>query len=160
MFLERYHDVLKPGGRLVTIMDDSLLGSARHRQLREWIRRRWIVRAIVSLPGDAFQCSQARVKTSVLVLEKRASANRDQPSVFMYYCTAVGVGDAPRQRVLPLDEANRQAAQSEIEQVAALFDKVQGAGAEPGCGLTTSDDQTVILWDVSNPNQPHQLGHP
>lgn len=130
MFLERYHDLLKPGGRLVTIVDDSLLGSAKHRQLREWVRRRWLVRAVVSLPGDAFQRSQARVKTSVLVLEKRASANQNQPSVFMYYCTAVGVDDAPRQRVLPVDEENRRKAQSEIAQVSALFDAFHNGSSE------------------------------
>jgi type I restriction enzyme M protein len=130
MFLERYLDLLKPGGRLVTVVDDSLLGSVRHRQLRTWIRRRWIVRAVVSLPGDAFQRSQARVKTSVLVLEKRVSAHQDQPSVFMYYCTAVGVDDAPRQRVLPVDEANRQAAQREIARVSALFDAFHNGRSE------------------------------
>ncbi len=122
LFLERYHDMLKPGGRLVTVVDDSLLGSARHRKLRTWIRARWLVRAVVSLPGDAFQRSQARVKTSILVLEKRATAKQDQPNVFMYYCTAVGVDDAPRQRVLPIDEENRRHASAEIKRVTQLYE--------------------------------------
>lgn len=122
MFLERYYDLLKVGGRLITIIDDSLLGSARHEKLRDWIRHRWLIRAVVSLPGDAFQRSQARVKTSILVLEKRGYENADQPSVFMYYCTAVGVDDAPRQRVLPIDEENRRKAQAEVARVSELFD--------------------------------------
>lgn len=122
LFLERYHGLLKEGGRLVTVIDDSILGSPRHRQLRAWIRDNWLVRAVVSLPGDAFQRSQARVKTSVIVLEKRSGAvQQDQPAVFMYYCTAVGVDDAPRQRVLPIDEVNRQRAEREIEAVRQLY---------------------------------------
>lgn len=139
MFLERYHDLLKPAGRLVTIVDDSLLGSARHRQLRDWIRRRWLVRAVVSLPGDAFQRSQARVKTSVLVLEKRLSAKQDQPSVFMYYCTAVGVDDAPRQRVLPIDEENRRRAQGEIAEVSGLFDAFHNGRSEAAPWMVPAD---------------------
>src|SRR5439155_306322 len=122
MFLERYHDLLRPGGRLVTVVDDSLLGNPRYRRLRDWIRKRWLVRGVVSLPGDAFQRSQARVKTSLLVLEKRVSADQSQPSVFMYYCTAVGIDDPPRQRILPIDEENRRKAEHEIKEASVLFE--------------------------------------
>ena len=122
LFLERYHGLLVEGGRLITVVDDSILGSSRHKALRQWVRDRWLVRAVVSLPGDAFQRSQARVKTSVLVLEKRAlRESQSQPSAFMYYCTAVGVDDAPRQRILPMDEVNRGHAKQEIKEVAELY---------------------------------------
>ena len=122
LFLERYYDLLRPGGRLVTVIDESLLGSHTYKELRAWIRRRWLIRAVVSLPGDAFQRSQARVKTSVIVLEKRSSATQTQPAIFMYYCKAVGVDDPPRQRVLPVDETNRRLAADEIREVARLYD--------------------------------------
>ncbi|MEV4312991.1 N-6 DNA methylase [Actinocrispum sp. NPDC049592] len=123
MFLERYHDLLKPGGRLITVIDDSLLGANRYRPLRDWIRRNWLVRAVVSLPGDAFQRSQARVKTSVIMLQKRLSQEEEQPAVFMYYCTAVGIDDPPRQRVLPIDEINRKKAIDEIRRVGKLYEE-------------------------------------
>lgn len=135
MFLERYHDLLKPGGRLVTVIDDSLLGAKRYEGLRTWIRDNWIVKAVVSLPGDAFQRSQARVKTSLIVLQKRSSDVESQPSVFMYYCTSVGVDDAPRQRVLPIDEVNRKLALEEIERVGRLFDDF--AEGRPGAAKWT-----------------------
>ncbi len=122
MFLERYWDLLAPKGRLVTVVDDSILGASRHKRVREWIKRRWIIKAVVSLPGDAFQRSQARVKTSVIVLQKRESDAEEQPSVFMYYCTAVGVDDAPRQRILPIDEENRRKAAVEVENVKRLYE--------------------------------------
>lgn len=89
--------------------------------MREWLRERFIVRAVISLPGDAFQRSQARVKTSLLLLEKRTDESQQQPPVFMYYCTAVGVDDSPRQRVLPIDELRRKQADQEIERVVDLY---------------------------------------
>lgn len=147
MFLERYHDLLGPKGRLVTVVDDSILGSSRHRRVRDWIRRRWIIKAVVSLPGDAFQRSQARVKTSVIVLQKRESAAEQQPSVFMYYCTAVGVDDAPRQRVLPIDEENRKKATEEIDRVIRLYEAFQ-RGAPEAASWTVPAEALVDRLDV------------
>jgi len=121
MFLERYHDLLGPRGRLVTVVDDSILGAPRHKRVRQWIRDHWIIRGVVSLPGDAFQRSQARVKTSLLLLEKRQSADEAQPDVFMYYCSWVGIDDPSRQRILPVDEENRRRASAEIQEVTALY---------------------------------------
>lgn len=122
MFLERYLDLLKPGGRMVTVVDDGILGGDSYVAVRAWIKQKAIIRAVVSLPGDAFQRSQARVKTSLLLLEKRRVGDISQPAVFMYYCSAVGVDDAARQRVLPIDYENRQRADEEIVRVNALYD--------------------------------------
>lgn len=122
MFLERYHDLLVPGGRMVSVVDDGILGSDSYASTRSWLREHFLIRAVISLPGDAFQRSQARVKTSLLLLEKRdPDLTQDQPPVFMYYCTAVGVDDSPRQRVLPSDEGRRRAADNEIDKVVALY---------------------------------------
>lgn len=130
MFLERYHDLLGPRGRLVTVVDDSILGAPKHRRIRDWIRENWIIRAVVSLPGDAFQRSQARVKTSVLVLEKRSDAAEAQPDIFMYYCSWVGIDDPARQRILPVDEENRAKAIEEIRNVTGLYAAFRRGDAE------------------------------
>lgn len=37
MFLERYLDFLKPGGRLVSVIDDSVLGSKAFATTRAWL---------------------------------------------------------------------------------------------------------------------------
>lgn len=139
LFLERYYDLLKPGGRLVTVIDDSLLGGDSYRLLRTWIRSRYLVKAVVSLPGDAFQRSQARVKTSVIVLEKKADADDEQGDVFMYYCTKVGIDDAPRQRVLAIDEQNREAARVEIETVASLYERFLQGDPAVASHVVTAD---------------------
>ncbi|MFE7115374.1 N-6 DNA methylase [Streptomyces sp. NPDC057654] len=121
MFIERYHDLLRPGGRLVTVIDDSILGGDREKRIRSYVRDKFIVKAVVSLPGDAFQRSQARVKTSVVVLQKKHHPDEEQTPVFMYYCTRVGIDEVARQRVLPIDEENRRAAEAEIEEVGRLY---------------------------------------
>lgn len=122
MFIERYYDLLIPGGLLVSVVDDGILGGDNYDRVRRWIRERFLIRAVISLPGDAFQRSQARVKTSILLMEKRKPGDAQaQPPVFMYYCTAVGVDDSPRQRVLPIDEHRRREADAEIARVVDLY---------------------------------------
>lgn len=147
MFLERYHDFLAPRGRLVTVVDDSILGAPRHKRVREWIRENWIVRAVVSLPGDAFQRSQARVKTSLLVLEKKASPDEVQPDVFMYYCSWVGVDDPSRARALPVDTENRERARREVERVSSLYRAFQ-AGEPEAVEWTVKADAIADRFDV------------
>lgn len=118
MFAERYYDMLKVGGTLVTVIDDGILNGDRYRWFRDYLRSHYLIRAVVSLPGDAFQRSKARVKTSLLVAEKRdITKDQQQPSVFMYGCEYVGIDDPARQRTLPIDKVNREAALNEIETV-------------------------------------------
>ncbi len=122
MFVERYHDILVVGGRLVTVIDDGILSGRNYARFREFLRSKYLVKAVVSLPGDAFQRSKARVKTSLLVLEKRDPASQqEQPSVFMYGCEYVGIDDPARQRSLPIDKENRRKAGLEIDAVAGLY---------------------------------------
>ena len=121
MFLERYHDLLKPGGALITVIDDSILGGPKYKRVRDFIRTNYIVRAVVSIPGDGFQRSQARVKTSLLCLQKKKTPSETQPPIFMCYTRKVGIDDPARRRILPIDKENRLAAQLEIEQITTTY---------------------------------------
>ena len=100
MFLERYHDLLKPGGKLLTVIDESVLnteGQGKSMQkFREWLRSKFIVRAVVSLPHNTFVNADAGVKTSVLYLTKRVSEDEEQPPVFMAISKDIGHNDAGR----------------------------------------------------------------
>ncbi len=114
MFMERYYDVLKKGGKLLTVIDDGILNGKDYYWFRDWLRQKFIINAVVSLPGDAFQRSMARVKTSILILTKKQTDSETQPNVFMYPCIYVGIDDPARSRTLPIDAYNKQKAQEEI----------------------------------------------
>ena len=66
MFFEMYHNYLKPGGRLVSVIDDGFLNGQSYGWFRGMLRKWYVVKAVISLPGDAFQRSEARVKTSFI----------------------------------------------------------------------------------------------
>lgn len=100
MFIERYFDLLKPGGKLLTVIDESVLntegqGKAMQR-FRKWLRERFVIRAIISLPKNTFVNADAGVKTSVLYLTKRSSPTEEQPSIFMAMSQDVGHNDTGR----------------------------------------------------------------
>jgi type I restriction enzyme M protein len=149
LFLERYWEFLKTDGRVIAIVDDSILGSKTYKDARVFIRRKYIIEAVISLPGDAFQRSKARVKTSVIVLRKKTDPEESQPGIFMYYCTAVGVDDSPRQRSLPIDRENRKLAQDEIRRVSSLYRQFKAGKAKkwvvPGKKLTDRMDVKSCL---------------
>ena len=134
MFFEMYYHYLKPGGRLVSVIDDGFLNATSYKWFRDILRRLYIVKAVVSLPGDAFQRSEARVKTSFIVLEKRDEKTEelftaDDPSIFMYACRYVGLDDPARRRWMPGDDCLRKNARDEVETVVCEYRNfLQGNG--------------------------------
>jgi type I restriction enzyme M protein len=82
MFLERYRDLLKAGGRLVTVIDESVLNTDSDADYRQRLFRHFYIRAIFSMPQDAFSEAGANVKTSVLVLDRKEKASDDQLVTF------------------------------------------------------------------------------
>jgi len=63
---------------------------------RAWLRSKFIIRAIVSLPHNTFVNADAGVKTSVLSMTKRVSDDEEQPPVFMAISQDIGHNDAGR----------------------------------------------------------------
>ncbi len=123
LFFEMYHRYLKPGGLLISVIDDGFLSTPKYSWFRDMIRSLYIVKAVISLPGDAFQRSKARVKTSFIILEKRKSdtGTTEQPAIFMYGCRYVGNDDPSRDRKMPGDDELRANAQEEVEAVVSEF---------------------------------------
>jgi type I restriction enzyme M protein len=121
MFIERYAGLLGDSGRLVTVIDDAILNSRKNAYARDFIRDRFIIRAIVSIPSDAFQRVGARVKTSVLYLVKRAEREIGQPDVFMYECQYVGLDDVPMKTRTSKAAKARQNAERESDEVIRAF---------------------------------------
>lgn len=98
MFLERYWDLLRDDGRLLTIMDDSVLNTRSAKPFREYILNKFIIKCIISLPKNAFVKAQGSVSTSVLYLRKKTDPKEPQPSVFMALCGNIGHSDSGKER--------------------------------------------------------------
>ncbi len=122
MFMERYYDILNLGGRLITVIDDTLLSSSRFKYVRDFIRAHFLIRAIISLPGDTFKRSGSRVKTSVLILEKKQSLDDAQPNWFYFFSEHLGVDDlTPKASEHDVREA-REKAEAETDRLIAGYD--------------------------------------
>lgn len=132
MFLERYWDLLKPGGMLLTVIDDTLLASDNFDFVRDFVRQRFLIRAIVSLPGDAFRRQGSRVKTSVLILQKKERLTDSQPSVFGYFAEHLGVDDLTPRAALADIRAARDRADNEATSILKGFEAYLGGRKGPG----------------------------
>jgi len=154
MFIERYWQLLKPGGRLITVIDDGVLGGKNFADIRMFIRERFIIRGIISLHGDAFQRAGARAKTSVLYLTKRTAADEGQPAAFVFESRYVGLDDVPPKTRASVAEAARDNAAAEIDEVTREFARF--LAGEVGPWLVPADRlgdrldaKHLLPWSVS-----------
>ncbi|HZS27529.1 MAG TPA: N-6 DNA methylase [Candidatus Angelobacter sp.] len=120
MFLERYNDLVAKGGRILTVIDDSILSGESYSQVRDFIRANFIIVGIVSLPGDAFRRADARVKTSVLILRSR-EAGEEQGDIFMDKCVYLGLTPKTAKRVGISRKELESEKPKEMTQIAARF---------------------------------------
>ena len=70
--LERCFQFLKPGGRLAIVLPDGLLKNKSTRFVRDWVEKVAKIKAVISLPEEAFSPFGATVKTSLCVFQKYA----------------------------------------------------------------------------------------
>jgi type I restriction enzyme M protein len=68
--LERCFQFLKPGGRMAIVLPDGLLKNKNARFVRKWVEQLAEVKAIISVPEEAFMAFGAMVKTSLCVFRK------------------------------------------------------------------------------------------
>lgn len=73
-FLNRCLEFLAPNGKLAIVLPDGLLANSSTQDVRDWILRWTRLKAVLSLPQETFTPYGAGVKSSILVLEKRAIA--------------------------------------------------------------------------------------
>lgn len=98
MFIERYKDLVSDEGKIIAVIDDSVLSGSSYGYIRDYIRNSFIIEAIISLPGDAFRRAAARVKTSVIVLRKKLG-HESQQDVFMASSIYLGLEQKTAKRI-------------------------------------------------------------
>jgi type I restriction enzyme M protein len=123
MFLERYWDLLENHGKLITVMDDSILNTLTAKPFREYILKRFVLKAVFSLPKNTFVKAQGAVSTSVLYLRKKTELSESQPNVFMAICSNVGHSDSGKERPLLNELPNILEAYLHYEDTGKLLQK-------------------------------------
>lgn len=120
MFLERYKDLAHKKTRILAIIDDSVLSGESYKDIREYIRKTFIIMGIVSLPGDAFRRASARVKTSVLILRLRQEGE-EQTDVFMEQAVYLGLSDKTAKRIGIETEELESGKANDFSRIVTLF---------------------------------------
>ncbi len=98
MFLERYKDFVSENGKILAIVDDSVLSGSNYQFVRSYIRSTFIIIGVISLPGDAFKRAASRVKASIVIfrLKKEGEVQGD---VFMAKSIYLGMDEKIARRI-------------------------------------------------------------
>ena len=125
MFLERYWDILDNQGKLLTVMDDSVLNTLTAKPYRKYLMEHFILKAVISLPKNTFVKAGGSVSTSILYLRKKTDPKEPQPVVFMGICENVGHTDSGKER----PQLN------ELPKILDVFSLFEDSGTAPGPGF-------------------------
>jgi type I restriction enzyme M protein len=92
LFLELCIRLLKPGGRMAIVLPDGILNNAAkdYVNIRDFIKKECIIKAVVSLPEGTFIPYGSGVKASVLFLQRKKFPTEKQQDVFMAVARYVG----------------------------------------------------------------------
>lgn len=94
LFLDRYLELLKPGGEMLIVLDDTILNGATCIEIRKWLLANFVLIGVHSLPFNAFFKAKANIKTSILHLRKKSGDNDNQGHVIMSISNNIGHNNA------------------------------------------------------------------
>lgn len=90
LFLFRNYRLLKPGGQILIVLDDTILNGETCQSVRNWLLKNFVLLGVHSLPFNAFFKAKANIKTSAIHLRKKLSEDDDQGYVFMSISNNIG----------------------------------------------------------------------
>jgi len=90
LFLTRYEKLLRPGGEMLIVLDDTILNGKSYEELRKWIMEKFVILGVHSLPFNTFLKAKANIKTSILHLRKKEDETDTQGAVFMSISNNIG----------------------------------------------------------------------
>lgn len=70
LFIERYYQLLRPGGRMGIVLPESVFDTSENKYIRLFIYKYFTVKAVVSLPQLTFE-PYTSTKTSILFAQKK-----------------------------------------------------------------------------------------
>lgn len=144
LFVARYFEFLSGGGKLLIVLDNSILNSYTHKDYRNFIRSHFLIKAIIQLPTHTFVNQEAGGITSILFLEKRISSSQEQPPIFARVVENIGHSESGKE--LALDDFNDIFKEySRYEQDGKLFLKGQNE-------IQDFENDLLFLIDPKNIN--------
>lgn len=94
------------GGKLLIILDEGILNDTRYKPVRDFLKKYFYIKAIISLTRDTFiPVSKTSTKTSILYAIKKEDAKAVQQEP-IFYAHASKVGVDTRRRVIDNDLDN------------------------------------------------------
>ncbi len=94
LFLSRYLELLKKGGEMLIVFDDTILNGSTCQDIRQWLLDNFIIIGLHSLPFNAFFKERANIKTSILHARKKIDNTEEQGHVFMSISNNIGHDNA------------------------------------------------------------------
>lgn len=106
LFLERCLLLLAPEGKMGIVLPDSILTNLSLKYVRDFIRKKAIIEAVVSLPIETFNPYGSGIKASLLFLKKKdVEGKMKQGDLFMANAHSIGydaTGRAVKKKDLPI----------------------------------------------------------
>jgi len=90
LFLGRYLELMKAGGEMLIVLDDTILNGSTCLEIREWLTANFVILGIHSLPFNTFFKAKANIKTSILHLRKKVDTLEKQGYIFLSISNNVG----------------------------------------------------------------------
>lgn len=113
LFLELAIRLLKPGGRMATVIPDGVLQNSSSKFVRDWLAQNASLESIISCPSVTFQPYGTGVKTSILVMQK--GQVRKATSTFLAVSQSVGY-DARGNQKLRASSGLQEGAQISLDE--------------------------------------------
>ena len=91
--IQRANRLLREGGCLITVIDEGVLNTETHTELRKFIKQNFFIRAIISLPQTTFKrLAKSSPKASIIYLTKKHNPlDVQKEPVFFAQSSKVGV---------------------------------------------------------------------
>lgn len=166
LILDRCLSWLKPGGKLIIVLPDSVVSSKGiYSKYREKLLEIYDIKSVIELPAETFAQAGTRTKTSILYLQKKLTKNNN---IFMAVCNDIGF-DVKERKGVPVKQQKGtnemyEIADSYIKNKASLSDRISILNNIPSCTtipksaiidnfLTPSfysSDRLQVLYTLSN----------
>jgi type I restriction enzyme M protein len=89
LFIERCLDLLRPGGCMGIVLPDGILTNTSLQYVRDFIRKKAKILAVISLPQTAFVPAGSGVKASLLFLEKKRTEEEEEKRAYPIFMAIV-----------------------------------------------------------------------